>query len=1082
MSLPEVCIRRPVMTTLLMLSFIVFGMFAYMKLPVAALPRVDFPTINVSANLPGANPETMASSVAAPLERAFATIPGITQMTSRSSNGSTNITLQFDLDRNIDGASLDVQSQITSTLRRLPPEIPAPPSFRKVNPADAPILFLMLKSPTMPLSETNDYAEQVFSQQISQIPGVAQVSIFGQQKYAVRIEADPDAAAARGLTLNDIRSAVSAANSNSPIGSLRGQTRDAVLTATGQIERAEGYRDLVIAWRNGSPVRLSELANVYDSVENDRTAAWFGDERAIVLAIFRQSDANTVEVVDAIRERLPQYQAQLPPSIEARIINDRSVSIRESIHDVYFTLALSVALVIMVIFLFLKTFAATIIPTLALPVSLIGTCAFMYAFGYSINNISLLAITLAVGFVVDDAIVMLENIMRHIEEGMKPFEAALKGSREIAFTILSITFSLVAVFIPVLLMGGVVGRVFREFAVVITCAILVSGLVSLTLTPMLCARLLKPASLHGSNNAFNRGVDRFLDGMRNAYRVTLDMALRFRFVMLTVTLATFAISIWMFITIPKGFFPSEDTGFLSGSTEVAADTAFPVQTELTQQVIAIVMKDPAIDYVTSSVGSSGRSNQGSIFIALKPKSERGDIQGVISRLRRTTAQVPGVNTIFVPVQSINLSGGRQARAAYQFTLQSGDLTSLYEKSPQLLERMRQLPQLRDVSTDLQIRNPQLVIDIDREKAAAFGITSEQIRAALYNTYGGRQISTIFTQSADYQVILIANQSFQEDPAALSRIYIRANPGAVITTTATGSGGGTTGVGSGGSGASNAPIVPLDQVATVRRAVGPLTVNRQSQQPSVTLSYNVTPGVALSEANEAIRRVARDIALPATITTNFSGAAAQFEDAQRGQVPLLIAAILTIYILLGVLYESYIHPLTILSGLASAGIGALLALQVYGMDLSVIAIIGVLLLVGIVKKNAIMMIDFAIERRKQGLDALSAIREAALIRFRPIMMTTLAAIFGAVPIALGAGAGAELRQPLGIAIVGGLCLSQLLTLYITPVVYIYLDRLDTYLSRGERARMREAGLDTDGFGHPQGTPVHAKPAPVHAPAE
>ncbi|MDP2358470.1 MAG: efflux RND transporter permease subunit [Beijerinckiaceae bacterium] len=1083
MSLPEICIRRPVMTTLLMLSFIVFGMFAYMKLPVAALPRVDFPTINVSASLPGANPETMASSVAAPLERAFATIPGITQMTSRSSNGSTNITLQFDLDRNIDSASLDVQSQISSTLRRLPPEIPAPPSFRKVNPADAPILFLMLKSPTMPLSETNDYAEQVFSQQISQIPGVAQVTIFGQQKYAVRIEADPDAAAARGLTLNDIRSAVSAANSNSPIGSLRGQTRDAVLTATGQIERAEGYRELVIAWRNGSPVRLSEIANVYDSVENDRTAAWFGDERAIVLAIYRQSDANTVEVVDAIRARLPRYQAQLPPSIEARIINDRSVSIRESVHDVYFTLALSVALVIMVIFLFLKTFAATIIPTLALPVSLIGTCAFMYAFGYSINNISLLAITLAVGFVVDDAIVMLENIMRHIEEGMKPFEAALKGSREIAFTILSITFSLVAVFIPVLLMGGVVGRVFREFAVVITCAILVSGLVSLTLTPMLCARLLKPASLHGSNNAFNRGVDRFLNGMSNAYRVTLDLALRFRLAMLAVTLATFAISIWMFITIPKGFFPSEDTGFLSGSTEVAPDTAFPVQAELAQSVIAIVMRDPAVEYVTSSVGSGGGSNQGSVFIALKPKSERGNIQDVISRLRRTTAQVPGVNTVFVPVQSMNLSGGRQARAAYQYTLQSGDLASLYEKSPQLLERMRQLPQLRDVSTDLQIRNPQLVIDIDREKAAAFGITSEQIRSALYNTYGGRQISTIFTQSADYQVILTANRSFQEDPAALSRIYIRANPGAVVTTTATGSGGGgSSGAVSGGSGASNAPIVPLDQVATVRRSVGPLTVNRQSQQPSVTLSYNVTPGVALSEANEAIRRVARDVALPATITTNFSGAAALFEDAQRGQVPLLIAAILTIYILLGVLYESYIHPLTILSGLASAGIGALLALQIYGMDLSVIAIIGVLLLVGIVKKNAIMMIDFAIERRKQGLDAPTAIREAALIRFRPIMMTTLAAIFGAVPIALGAGAGAELRQPLGIAIVGGLCLSQLLTLYITPVVYIYLDRLDTYLSRGERERMRNSGLDTAGVGQPQATPVHAKAAPVHAPAE
>jgi len=1063
MSLPELCIRRPVMTTLLMMSFIIFGLFGYMKLPVAALPRVDFPTINISASLPGANPETMASSVAAPLERAFATIPGITQMTSRSSNGQTNITLQFDLDRNIDSAALDVQSQISSSLRRLPPELPAPPSFRKVNPADAPILFLVLKSATTPLSVTNDYAEQVFAQQISQIPGVAQVSIFGQQKYAVRIEADPDAAAARGLTLNDIRTAVAAANSNSPVGSLRGESRDAVLKASGQIERAEGYRDLVVAWRNGAPVRLQEIANIYDSVENDRTAAWFGDERAIVLGVFRQSDANTVSVVDEIRARLPRYQAQLPPAIEARIINDRSITIRESVDDVYHTLAISVALVIMVIFLFLKTFAATIIPTLALPVSLIGTCAFMYVFDYSIDNISLLAITLAVGFVVDDAIVMLENIMRHIEEGMKPFEAALKGAREISFTILSITFSLVAVFIPVLLMGGVVGRVFREFAVVITCAILVSGFVSLTLTPMLCARLLKPSSLHGSNNRFNRGIDWFLDGMNNAYRVTLDIALRFRFITLMLTFATFGLSAWMFINIPKGFFPTEDTGFLSGSTEVAPDTAFPIQAELSQKVVQIVMKDPAVDYVTSSVGFGGSANQGSIFVALKPKSERGPIQDVISRLRRTTAQVPGINAVFVPVQSLNLSGGRQARAQYQYTLQSGDLGSLYEKAPEMLDRMRQLPQLRDVSTDLQIRNPELVIDIDREKAAAYGLTTEQIRAALYNTYGGRQISTIFTQAADYQVIMVANKRFQEDPSALGRIYIRANPGSTVSAAAAGS------AITGGSSASSAPIISLDQVATVRRSVGPLTVNRQSQQPSVTLAYNVAPGVALSEANEAIRRAARDIAMPATVSTNFSGAAALFEDAQRGQVPLIIAALLTIYILLGVLYESYIHPLTILSGLPSAGIGALLALQFYNMDLSVIAIIGVLLLVGIVKKNAIMMIDFAIERRRTGMDAAPAIREAALIRFRPIMMTTLAAIFGAVPIAIGAGAGAELRQPLGIAIVGGLCLSQLLTLYITPVIYIYLDRVDSYLSSGEKRRMAEV----DGV---------LQPAPVRAPAE
>ena len=1064
MSLPELCIRRPVMTTLLMMSFIIFGVFAYLKLPVSALPRVDFPTIAVSASLPGANPETMASSVAAPLERAFATIPGISQMTSRSSNGQTSITLQFDLDRPIDGAALDVQSQISATLRRLPPELTSPPSFRKVNPADAPILFLVLKSPVLPLAVTNDYAEQVFAQQISQIPGVAQVSIFGQQKYAVRIEADPDAAAARGLTMNDIRTAVANANSASPVGSLRGVSRDSVIKATGQIERAEGYRDLVIAWRNGAPVRLDEVANVRDSVENDRTAAWFGGERAITLAIYRQSDANTVAVVDEIRNRMPRYQAQLPQSVEARIVNDRSVSIRESVHDVHFTLALSVALVVLVIFMFLKTVAATIIPTLALPVSLIGTCAFMYAFGYSINNISLLAITLAVGFVVDDAIVMLENIMRHIEKGMKPFEAALVGSKEIAFTIISITLSLVAVFIPVLLMGGVVGRVFSEFAVVISCAILVSGFVSLTLTPMLCARLLKPANLHGSDNVFTRFSDSFLNGLNTGYRVTLDIVLRHRFIMLMVTFATFGLSVYMFSNIPKGFFPTEDTGFLSGSTEVSPDTSFAVQSELNQKVAAIVLKDPAVLYATSAIGFGGGSNQGSLYIALKPKDERGPIGDVILRLRRSTSQVIGINAVFNPVQSMNLSGGRQSRAQYQYTLQSGDLTGLYEKAPEMLEGMRALPQLRDVNTDLQIRNPELVVDIDREKAAAYGVSTDQIRAALYNTFGARQISTIFTQSADYQVILVASKQFQEDPSSLSRIFIRAGSGGGAA--ASTAGGANTGAAS--SGISNQPIVPLDQVASVRRAVGPLTVNRQSQQPAVTLSYNVAPGVALGEANEAIRRVAREIGMPATISTNFSGAAALFEQALAGQAALIIAAVLTIYILLGVLYESYIHPLTILSGLPSAGIGALLALQYYKMDLSVIAIIGILMLIGIVKKNAIMMIDFAIERRREGMDAAPAIREAALIRFRPIMMTTMAATFGAIPIMIGAGAGAELRQPLGVAVVGGLIVSQMLTLYITPVVYIYLDRVDSYLS-GRAAHEEEAGPT------PNLEPAHARAA-------
>jgi len=1051
MSLPELCIRRPVMTTLLMLSFIVFGIFGFFKLPTSALPRVDFPTISVSTQLPGANPETMATSVVAPLERAFATIPGISLMTSRSTNGGSNITMQFDLDRNIDGAALDVQSQITATLRRLPPELPAPPSFRKVNPADAPVLLLVLSSPTAPLSTTNDYAEQVFAQQISQIPGVAQVLIFGQQKFAVRVEADPDAAAARGLTLNDVRTAVVSANSSAPVGRLRGENKNLTLKASGELTKAEDFQSIIVAWRNGAPVRLSEIAKVYDSVENDQIAAWRGDERGIALAIYRQSDANTIQVVDSIKEKLPAYQAQLPPSITATILNDRSRSIRESVSDVEETLALSIILVILVIFLFLKSFAATMIPSLALPVSLIGTCAFMYIFGYSINNISLLAITLAVGFVVDDAIVMLENIVRHIEEGMKPFDAALKGSSEIGFTIISITLSLVAVFIPVLLMGGIVGRVFREFAVTISCAILVSGFVSLTLTPMLCARLLKPMDHHASPNLFWRMVDGVIDGVTEAYRITLDVVLNWRLTMLAVTFLTFGVSVWMFMWIPKGFFPIEDTGFISGSTEAASDIAFPAMAERQKEISRLIRLDPAVDYITTSVGLGG-TNQGSVFIALKPKKERSEISEVIARLRRTATSVPGINAVFQPVQNLNLNGGRASRAPYQYTLQSGDIGGLYALAPNMLLRMQALPQLRDTTSDLKITNPEMRIDIDKEKAAAFGLTSDQIRTALYNAYGSRQISTIFTQAADYQVILETGHSFQDDPSALTRVFIRAGSG-----------------GAGAGGVAAAPIIPLEQVATVSRSVGPLWINRQSQQPSVTLSFNTAPGASIGEAVEAIRRIEAELKMPPSVSTSFTGSAALFQDAQKGQVPLILAAVLTIYIVLGVLYESYIHPITILSGLPSAGLGALLALWWYGMDLSVIAIIGILLLVGIVKKNAIMMIDFAIERRNDGVDALPAIREAAIIRFRPIIMTTLAAILGAVPIAIGAGAGAELRQPLGIAIVGGLCVSQILTLYITPVVYYYLDKVDTFLSgRAKREPAKE------GFA--------GAPAPAQQPAE
>ena len=1028
MTLPELCIRRPVMTSLLMLSFVVFGLFGYRQLPVSALPRVDFPTISVSASLPGASPDTMASSVAGPLERAFATIPGINMMTSSSALGTTNIVMQFDLDRNIDGAALDVQSNISATLRKLPPQLPAPPSFRKINPADSPVLFIALASKTLPLSQVDDYAEQVFANQISQIAGVAQVLVFGQQKFAVRIAVDPDAAAARGLTLEQVNAAVAAANSSTPVGALLGKRQNVTVDVTGQMTRAADYQNLVVAWHSGAPVRLSEIANVYDSVENKQIAGWSGRDPAIVLAVFRQSDANTVQVVDNVKARIPYYQSQLPPAVETRVLNDRSVSIRQSIDDVQFTLGVSILLVVVVIFVFLKSGSATLIPALALPVSLIGACAFMYVFGYSLDNISLLAITLSVGFVVDDAIVMLENITRHIENGMRPFDAALKGSKEIAFTILSITFSLVAVFIPVLLMSGVVGRVFHEFAVTITVAILVSGFVSLTLTPMLCARILSTPKHGAAAGPFARLSDAFVDSLLGAYRVSLDFVLRHRFIALLLTFATGYLAISLYASIPKGFFPEEDTSFLRGITEAQADTSFREMSARQVAVSRLIENDPAVASVTSAVGFGGATNRGFLFMRLKDKDQRDTMEVVMSRLRQQTATIPGIRTILMPVQNLDFTGGRIARAKYQYSLQSGDIDALYAKAPEMEREMGQLPGLRDVNSDLQINNPQWRVDIDREKAATFGVTADAVRTALYDAFGTRQISTIFTEADDYQVILEASDKFQEDPSALGRIRVATPTG---------------------------QLVPLDEVATMRRTVGPLQINRQSQQPAVTISFNLAPDTSLGLAIEAIHAVERKVDLPVSVVTGFAGNAQLFEQALAGQGALMMAAVLTIYILLGVLYESYIHPITILSGLPSAGIGALLALRYFHLELSVIAIIGILLLIGIVKKNAIMMVDFALERRREGgMDALSAIREAALIRFRPIIMTTLAALLGALPIALGTGAGSELRQPLGVVIVGGLCVSQLLTLYITPVVYYYLDKIDSALA-GRRQPARKA---------------------------
>ena len=1029
MNIPALCIKRPVMTTLVMSAFVIFGFFAYRLLPVAALPTVDFPTIVVSATLPGASPETMATSVATPLERQFSTIAGITEMTSSSDLGSTQVTLQFDLDRDIDAAAQDVQAAISVAQRRLPDEMTTPPSYRKVNPADQPILFLALTSAVLPLSTVNEYADTVIAERLSTLKGVAQVQVYGQQKFAVRVQIDPDALAAREIGLDEIRDAIADTNSNAPLGTLMSQRRLLTIEATGQLERAADYRPLIVAYRNGAPVRLGEIARVVDGVQNERIASWLDGTRSILLAIQRQPDANTVEVVDRVRAMLPQFRAQLPASIDLQVLNDRSRSIRASVAEVQFTLMIAAALVILVIFLFLRRLSATIIPALALPVSIVGTFAGMYLFGFSIDNLSLLAITLSVGFVVDDAIVMLENIVRHIERGESPLQAAFIGAREIGFTIVSMTLSLVAVFIPVFFMGGVVGRVFHEFAVTITLAILISGIVSLTLTPMLCSRFLRPAP--EKRRWLYHVLEAGFEAMLAAYRWSLDLVLKYRFATLVVTLLTIAGTAYLYVAVPKGFFPTEDTGLLFARTEAADDVSFEKMSALQREAAAIIRADPDVAVVNSTVGStfggSGTVNTGRIFIGLKPYAERSaSAEEVIQRLRRTVADLPNISVYFQPTQNLSF-GTRSTANRFQYTLQASTLEELTQWTPIVLERLAKLPGLQDAISDLQVSSPQAFLSIDRDKAATLGITPAQIRSSLYSAFGSRQVSTIYTPTDDYAVILEVDQERQQTVNDLWRIYIRSSSG---------------------------KLVPLGAFASIQETLGPVEVNHQWQLPSVTISFGLTPGTSLGDAVSQIQAAERELGLPATIVTGFAGTAQLFQEALAGQGLLLLAAVLVMYIVLGILYESFVHPITILSGLPAAGVGALLTLMALDMELSVIAMIGIVLLIGIVKKNAIMMIDFALQRQRQGgHDPAAAIREACLLRFRPIMMTTMAAIMGALPIAIGIGPGSELRQPLGVTVVGGLVLSQLLTLYITPVIYLYLETLTRRL-RGTRAAPSE----------------------------
>ena len=1029
MNISGLFIRRPVATTLVMFGILMFGLMAYRLLPVSDLPNVDFPTITVSAGLPGASPQTMAAAVATPLEKQFSTIAGIDAMTSSSTMGSSNITLTFSLSRQIDAAAQDVQAAISKTLRQLPPGI-QPPSYNKSNPADSPILYLALTSATMPLSTLDEQAETFLAQRLSTVDGVAQVQVFGSAKYAVRIQVDPKALQARGIGLDEVTAAVSAGNPNLPTGTLWGPQRAYTVLADGSISSAPEFRQLAVTYQNGAPVRLQDVARVLDGVQDSRNASWYDGRRAIVLAIQRQPGTNTVEVADAVKATVTALSGQLPASVQVNTLYDRSVSIRQSVNDVQLTLLVTLCLVVMVIFLFLKNLSATVIPSLALPFSIIGTFTVMYLMGYSLDNLSLMALTLSVGFVVDDAIVMLENIVRHMEKGKRAMEAALDGAREIGFTILSMTLSLTAVFIPVLLMGGILGRLFHEFAVTIGVAILVSGFVSLTLTPMLCSRFLRPPK-EAKHGRFYEATERVYQRSLAFYERTLGWVMDHRPATMLFSLGILVATVLLYPFVPKGFIPTEDQGQIQGTTETLEGASFENMRDHQLAVADIVQRDPNIAHYMSTVGG-GTMNQGRLSIRLKPRGERLPADQVVRELNAKLNSVTGIRTYLSLPQSIRI-GGRPTKTLYQFTLQSADIDALYENAAKLERVLRGIPTLQDVTTDLQIKNPQVSVQIDRDRATSLGVTVQQIEQGLYDAYGSRQVSTIYTPNNQYWVILELLPEYQRDPSALGLLYLRSQSGRLI---------------------------PLTSVASASNDVGPLSVNHSGQLPSVTLSFNLPPGVSLGTAVNDVQKAARQT-LPSTISTGFSGTAQAFQSSQQGLFFLLLLAIVVIYIVLGILYESFIHPLTILSGLPFAGFGALLTLFIFRTELSIYAFVGIIMLVGLVKKNAIMMIDFALEaERTEGKSPREAIIEACSVRFRPIMMTTMSALMGTLPIAIGWGAGGESRRPLGLAVVGGLAFSQLITLYVTPVVYTYLDALQHWFGRRAKRRPVEEPAAAD----------------------